>query len=141
MWKRPGRLDVAAAKARKGDEPVSHRRAGESVATCEEAIVEAAVPRQERGRFSHHLRETFEGDAGEAFRGMGLGDAEQFIEPPHRFGERRRGEDPAAAKAGETVDLGEAAREDEVIAEMDGDRKSVVWGKRVSVRVDLGGRR
>ncbi len=49
-----------------------------------------------------------------------LRDAEQFVQPPHLLGQLGRGEDPAAAQAGKAVDLGQARRADEAVAERSG---------------------
>src|SRR3546814_17188403 len=48
---------------------------------------------------------------------------------------------PADVRAGHQSTDRSAARADRDVARMPADRKSVVLGKRVSVRVDLGGRR
>ena len=85
-----------------------HRRRLELVAAGEEGVGERAVAGEQGGRFGGDLVQPRQRDAGQALGRMGLGDAEQFVEPPHPLGQRGRGEDPAAAQAGEAVDLGQA---------------------------------
>ena len=66
-----------------------HRRDFELGAAGEEGVGEGAVAGEQGGVAGGDLVETLEREAGQALVGMGLGDAEQFVQPPHPLGERR----------------------------------------------------
>src|SRR5205085_10112056 len=73
------------------------------------------------------------GNACETFGGMRLVDPEQVIYAPHALCKLGLREDPAAAKAAEAVDLGQAVRDDKLRAEM-----NRAWtGRNGRVEIDL----
>ena len=74
------------------------------------------------GVVADHFLDAVECDAREALGRMRLVHAEQVIQPPHPFGKLGLGNDPAAAKTAEAVNLGQAVGRDELGPKMNGAR-------------------
>lgn len=106
----------------------------EVAAAGEERVPETAVLVQDSAGAFAEERKSFEGEESEPLGGMRGDDAEEIVEAVHAPGEVGAGQDPAAAEAGESVHLGQAAGdEDGLIEAMGRDGVGIEGG----VEVDL----
>src|SRR6184192_1692788 len=103
---------AAVREAREDDRACGGTKTFEVAVRVEEGIEQGAIGGEERaGAFAEFL-EMIEGHDGEALRGVRAGGGEEIVEEPYTAGKAGSGENPAAAQAAETINLGEAAGDD-----------------------------
>ena len=108
-------------EAREDDRACGGTKTFEVAVRVEEGIEQGAIGGEERaGPFAEFL-EMIEGHDGEALRGVRAGGGEEIGEEPYTAGKAGSGENPAAAQAAETINLGEAAGDDKGVLPGGGD--------------------
>src|SRR5690348_1199232 len=107
-------LRIAALPQGKGGHAVLGRSALDVASSFDEAVEQLAVPFEQRGIVADNFLDPIEREACKPLGLVRLVNSEQVIEAPHSLREIRFGENPAAAKAAEAVDLRQAVGADEL---------------------------